>query len=237
LARLLDQAVLRVARILCRALGRGAGPRGRDLEAACRLYLVSWSEGSAVAVAGFDLAQPQAPSLHDIGQRSLHHFVAGLSRIAAEEPLGTPLPEGFDEGVLETCKALGKLLDHGIETLSFFEPSRRQHPSACYDLSVRRRIRTVLDRERVLAHRARTEAARRMPISRMEPGTGGAPPEIESSFWKSASLDELAADQGVVPITDISELDGVWSEGDVFDDALSEVLRDRAQRRGEGRVR
>jgi hypothetical protein len=243
LARLLDQAVLRVARILCRALGRGAGPRGRDLEAACRLYLVSWSEGSAVA--GFDLAQPQAraPSLHDIGQRSLHHFVAGLSRIAAEESLGTPLPEGFDEGVLETCMTLGKLLDHGIETLSFFEPSRRQVPLACYDLSVRRRIRAILDREhvlvreRVLVHRGEPEPSRQTPISGMEPGIGGAPPAVESSFWKSASLDELAADQGVVPIRDISELDGVWAEGDDFDDALSEVLRDRAQRRGEGRVR
>jgi hypothetical protein len=139
--------------------------------------------------------------------------------------------------------ALGKLLDHGIETLSFFEPSRGQVPLACYDLSVRRRIRAILDRERVLvrervlAHRGEPEPSRQTPISRMESSIGGAPPAVESSFWKSASLDELAADQGVVPITDISELDGVWSEGDVFDDALSEVLRDRAQRRGEGRVR
>jgi len=237
LARLLDLAVLRVARILYRAGGRGAGARSRDVEAACRLYLVSWSEGSAVA--GFDLAQPQArkPGLLDIGQRSVHHFVGGLSRMAVEEPIETPLPEGFDKGVLETCTALGKLLDHGIETLSFFEPSRRQAPLACYDLSLRRRIRAVLDREHVLAHRAKTEAPRRTRTSLTEPGIGSAPSAIESSFWKSASLDELAADQGVLPIMDMRELDGVWSEGDVFDDALSELLRDRAQRRGEGRVR
>ena len=232
LARLLDLAVLRVARILYRAGGRGAGARSRDVEAACRLYLVSWSEGSAVA--GFDLAQPQAraPGLQDIGQRSVHHFVGGLSRMAVEEPIETPLPEGFDKGVLETCTALGKLLDHGIETLSFFEPSRRQAPLACYDLSLRRRIRAVLDREHVLAHRAKTEAPRRTRTSLTEPGIGSAPSAIESSFWKSASLDELAADQGVLPIMDMRELDGVWSEGDVFDDALSELLRDRAQRRG-----
>src|SRR5215472_4737489 len=92
---------------MCRARGPGAGPRGRNLEAACRLYFVSWSEGSAVA--GFDFAQPQtrAPSPHDIGQRSLHHFIAGLSRIAAGEPLDTPLPEGFDEGVLEIARPWG----------------------------------------------------------------------------------------------------------------------------------
>ena len=109
LARLLDQALLRVARILCEGRGRDAGLRSRDLEAACRLYLVLWTEGSAVA--GFDLVQPQARalSLHEIGQRSLHHFVAGLSHIAAEEPFDTPLPEGFDEGVLETCAAPGEI--------------------------------------------------------------------------------------------------------------------------------
>jgi hypothetical protein len=78
---------------------------------------------------------------------------------------------------------------------------------------------------------------RRTPISFTEPGIGSALPAVESSFWRSASLDELSVDQDVVPIMDIRQLDGVWSKGDVFDDALSEVLRDRAQRRGEGRVR
>jgi hypothetical protein len=82
-------------------------------------------------------------------------------------------------------------------------------------------------------HRAKIEGARRHPISLTEHGIGPAPPAVESWFWKSASLDELAADQGVVPIMDMRELDGVWSEGDIFDDALSELLRDRAQRRGE----
>jgi hypothetical protein len=160
-----------------------------------------------------------------------------LARIAIEEPLDTPVPEGFDEGVLETCTALGKLLDHGIAALSLFEQSRRGVPSACYNLSLRRRIRAVLDRERVLTHRAKIELPRGPPISLTEPGIGPAPPAVESSFWKSTSLDELAADQGVVPIMDIRELDGVWSEGDVFDDALSELLRDREQRRGAGPAR
>jgi hypothetical protein len=233
LARLLDQAVLRVGRVLYRARGRGAGPRAPDLEAGCRLYLVSWSEGSAVA--GFDLAEPspKTPSLHDIGERSLCHFVAGLSLIAAEEAFGTLLPEGFDAGVLKTCVALGKLLDHGIERLSFTEPSRGQAPSAYYDVSTRRRIHALADRER----RAELDVTFYGQTLSAKPDVRAAPPSVESSFWRSASLDELAADQGVLPITDISELDGVWSEGDVFDDALSEVLLDRAQRRGdEGRV-
>ena len=56
-------------------------------------------------------------------------------------------------------------------------------------------------------------------------------PEVESSFWQSTPIEQLAADQGVPLVTDISELDGIWSEGDVFDDALSDLLRDRAERR------
>jgi putative transcriptional regulator len=58
-------------------------------------------------------------------------------------------------------------------------------------------------------------------------------PEFDSSsFWISKPLEQLAAEQGVRPITDIRELDAVWSDSDeVFDDALSEILEDRALRR------
>jgi hypothetical protein len=54
-------------------------------------------------------------------------------------------------------------------------------------------------------------------------------------FWTSLSLDELVAQQQVAPIEDFGELDWIWSEGDVLDDALSEVLQDRAKRRHRGR--
>jgi len=232
LARLLDQAVLRVGRVLFRAYGRGAGPSARNLKAACRLYLVSWHEGSAVA--GFDLAEPQPgkASFRDIGEHSLRHFVAGLAWVAAEQAPGGLLPDGFDSGVLATCVALGRLLDHGIETFSLTEPSRRQTPSACYDAAARQRIHALLER----GSRAELDMTLHRQTLRGEPDVSAASPAFERSFWKSASLDELAAHQGVLPIADISELDEVWSEGDVFDDALSEVLRDRAHRE-EGRAR
>jgi hypothetical protein len=51
------------------------------------------------------------------------------------------------------------------------------------------------------------------------------------AFWISLSLDELVAQHDVAPIADLRDLDAIWSDGDVFDDALSEVLEDRAQRR------
>jgi hypothetical protein len=52
-----------------------------------------------------------------------------------------------------------------------------------------------------------------------------------SAFWTLRSLDELAAHQEVSPIAQLSELDAIRSEGDAVDDALSELLDDRAERR------
>ncbi len=52
-----------------------------------------------------------------------------------------------------------------------------------------------------------------------------------SAFWTSYSLDELAAQQAVRPITDIAELNTMFPAGDVFDDVLSDLLEDRAERR------
>jgi hypothetical protein len=240
LVRLLDQAVLRVGKVLSRALGRAVPQRPRELRAACRLYLVSWAEGSAVA--GFDVAEPPAgtASLAPIGAQSLRHFVAGLAQIASDRPGEIPLPDGFDEGVLETSAALGKLLDHGIATMIFTEPSLRQSPSVCYDLSLRERIRALAGRVRAETDRSDIDPSRHRPAFPARHDFGATLlPADESAFWRSASLDQLAADQGVLPITDIGELDAVWSEGDeVFDDALSEVLEERVQRRRrEGRAR
>jgi hypothetical protein len=239
LARLLDQAVLRVGKALSRMLGRAAPHRPRELQAACRLYLVSWAEGSAVA--GFGVAEPPVGTadLARIGEQSLHHFVAGLAQIASDPSSDNPLPDGFDEGVLETCAALGKLLDHGIGTMIFTEPPLRQGPSACYDLLMRERVRVLVDRTRAETIRSDLDLWHHVPAFPARPDLGAAPPPAaEGSFWRSASLEQLAADQGVLPITDIGELDAVWSEGDeVFDDALAEVLQDRAQRRHGGRAR
>jgi hypothetical protein len=231
LARLLDQAVVRVGRVLSRGRGPGARPRARDLEAACRLYLVRWADGSAVA--GFDVAEPRAEmaSLAHIGEQSLHHLAAGLAQIAAEAPVDMPLPDGFDDGVLETCAALGKLLDHGIGAMMFTEPSRRQGPSVCYDLSMRERVHLLVDRERTRMPRKDLGLTRPIHIFPTGRGVTAAQQPAEGSFWQSASLEQLAADQAVLPIMNIMELEAIWSEGDVFDDALSELLQDRAERR------
>ena len=209
----------------------------REVEAACRLYLVSWAGGSAIV--GFDIAEPPAEiaGLAHLGEQSLDHLTAGLAQIAAAEPSQISLPKGFDEGVLESCAALGKLLEHGIDTMTFTEPSRGLSPSVCYDRSMRDRVQVLVDRERAKMLRAKLDLPRSIRIVRTKRDISAPSASAESSFWQSASLEQLAADQGVASITDIGELDAIWSKGDVFDDALSEVLEDRAQRRHrEGRA-
>ena len=56
-------------------------------------------------------------------------------------------------------------------------------------------------------------------------------PAFERSFWKSTSLEDLAAVQGIRPIVDIAELNAMFPAGDVFDDVLSDLLEDRSERR------
>jgi hypothetical protein len=51
------------------------------------------------------------------------------------------------------------------------------------------------------------------------------------TFWKSIPLDELIVSQEVAPVANLGELDSIWSERYAFDDALSDVLSDRAHRR------
>jgi hypothetical protein len=59
----------------------------------------------------------------------------------------------------------------------------------------------------------------------------------QSAFWTSLSLDQLVPQQGIRPITDIAELNAMFPAGDVFDDVLSDLLQDRAERRHDIRAK
>lgn len=199
------------------------------------MYLVSWTAGSAVA--GFDLAEPRGTTAFGhLAVDSLNAFLAGISQIVEAETLDIPLPHGFDGRVLETCAGLGKLLEHGIAVMTFSAQAAKQS-SARYDAWARERIHVLVVRERVrrdeLAGRLLTFEGQRRDVSfaaKHRLMTILPVLDESSSFWTSIPIEKLAADQGVPPITDISELDRMWSEGDVFDDALSELLHDRAER-------
>jgi hypothetical protein len=236
LARLLDEAVLRIGRVVARRSDRWRRPSARELEEACRLYLISWTSGSAVA--GFDLAEPRTiAGCEQLPSDCLTCFVRGLSQIIGSKKPDTSIPHGFDVPALKTITAFGKLLDHGIDIIEFQLHPEKQGLTAIYDAFARDLFRALADRER--ARRMLTgrrlfieEAQRLMPEEELP--VLGPSPEVESSFWRSAPIEQLAADQGVPPFTTISDLDAIWAEGDVFDDALSELLRDRAERRRNG---
>ena len=59
--------------------------------------------------------------------------------------------------------------------------------------------------------------------------------EIEAgegrSFWQSVSLEELAEEQGVTPVSAPEEVFALWPADDDPDDLLNFVLRDRGARR------
>lgn len=52
-----------------------------------------------------------------------------------------------------------------------------------------------------------------------------------SPFWKSPSLDELIAEQGVTSVADLDELSALWPADDDPDELLEHIQRERAARR------
>jgi predicted DNA-binding antitoxin AbrB/MazE fold protein len=51
------------------------------------------------------------------------------------------------------------------------------------------------------------------------------------AFWKSQSLDELAAQQGVSPVSDLDEISALWPADDDPDELLEHVQHERELRR------
>jgi hypothetical protein len=51
------------------------------------------------------------------------------------------------------------------------------------------------------------------------------------SFWQSVSLEELAEEQGVMPVSTPEEVFALWPVDDDPDDLLNFVLHDRGTRR------
>ena len=235
LTQSLYQVLFRIGQVLSRTVKQGPRPSAHEIGELCRLYLVSWTPGSAVA--GFDFAEPnrKAVEFRYLSEDSLSIFLKGLSEITAAETPDTPMPQGYDSRVLETCAKLSNLLEHGVAAMTFAAPALPDMSAVKYDAWVGERIRVLVDRTKVResAGRFLTFDGQLRPSKPLitRPRVVTALPEVESSFWKPTPLERLAADQGVPPIMDIKELDAIWSEGDVFDDALSELLQDRAERR------
>jgi hypothetical protein len=128
----LQTAVDRVARIL---IGQHeSARRGRipsEIAECCALDLVALEEGSLALVC--DLADRAQPTLfEDLGEEALQVLVDGVNALGMENGL----PRGFDAGVLLALREGGKLLDRGIDSISFELATRRGKARATYARAV-----------------------------------------------------------------------------------------------------
>jgi hypothetical protein len=139
-----QQAVKRIGQVLYGEQSRGQGRKRREIEELCELFVVGWEPGSAIAA--LELAQPpqQLIAFAHIGQQSLRAFVAGVQAVGASAQGCTRPPAGFDLGVLQTCEALGKVLEHGIDAVVFQSRNGQASAEAVYNAAARNCVRTLL---------------------------------------------------------------------------------------------
>ncbi len=139
-----QQALKQVGQVLYGESSAGKGRKKRDIEELCELFLVGWKPGSAVAELEMGEPPAQLNLFGYIGEESLQAFLNGMGAIAKGSVQPRRLPLGFDEGVLQTCDALGKMLDHGIETIRFEARNGKPTSPITFDTPLRERVRGLL---------------------------------------------------------------------------------------------
>lgn len=144
IVRRTQQALKRVGRVL---YGQESARQGRDradIEQLCELFLIAWKSGSAVAE--LELGEPPA-QMHMfgyIGEESLKAFTAGMVNLKDAAVTPSSLPAGFDRGVLQTCKDLGRVLEHGIDSITFQSQNGVAAQSFALDAPLRARVQELL---------------------------------------------------------------------------------------------
>lgn len=139
-----QQALKRVGRVLYGGASRRQGRDKADIEQLCELFLVEWTPGSAVAQ--LELGEPPAQMnmFGYIGEESVKTFVGGMTKIMDARMNSADLPAGVDRGVLQTCDALAKVLDHGIDTITFCARNGQAAGSFTLDATMRNRVQEML---------------------------------------------------------------------------------------------
>lgn len=139
-----QQALKRIGQVLYGQGSLGKGRKKKDIEERCQLFVVAWEKGSAIAA--LELAYPpaQLDLFGYIGEESLKAFLAGMETIATDARQPSALPTGFDVGVLQTCDALGKVLEHGIDEIAFRSENGKAPRNIVYDTKLRDSVRNLL---------------------------------------------------------------------------------------------
>jgi hypothetical protein len=170
-----QQALKRIGQVLYGQESHGKGRKKKDIERQCELFLVGWEEGSVIATFELGPKPEQMELCGFVGEESLKALMAGMEIMAAESYDGTHLPTGYDLGVLEAIETLGKVFEHGIDTISFSRDRHSFPERAVYNGAIRERVRTSLGQPAAVGHSAK--------VGRLEilNGHGG----LKGTFWEA----------------------------------------------------
>lgn len=133
----LQQAVSRVGELLHgESSSRGQGRKRQEIEQLCRLQLVEWRPGSAVPILELGRPSAQLALFRHIGEESVQALVNGIALLDAPSTKHQ-LPQGWDEGVLESVRALTDRIGKSYETLTLSVPTLPQPLTAVVDRAKR----------------------------------------------------------------------------------------------------
>lgn len=142
MVRRTQQALKRIGEVLYGQESGGQGRKKKDIEELCELFVVGWKDGSATVELELAPPPPQPSLFGYIGEESLKTFLVGMEQLSKQRD-AIP-PSGFDTRVLQTCDALGKVLEHGIDSITFKPKETGALPTVCFDKPLRDRVRELL---------------------------------------------------------------------------------------------
>jgi hypothetical protein len=169
-----QQALKRIGQVLYGQESHGKGRKKKEIEKQCELFLAGWEEGSTIAA--FELGtQPEQMTVFGfVGEESLRTFLAGIEVMAGNSYDGKGLPIGYDTGVLEAFESLGKVFEHGIDSISFSRDRHSFSEKVVYNPEIRERVRASLGQPTAIGHAAK--------VGRLEMLNGhGA---LKGTFWE-----------------------------------------------------
>ena len=114
------------------------------------LRLVETKEGSFVAELNFIRPPVLFEDYYDIATAAMTKLISGLEFLRISE--NGSLPEGYDQGVLVVLEDLGKMLNHGIDSMEFDVKTPKEHIISTYDGYTHSRvIETISEPEEKIA--------------------------------------------------------------------------------------
>jgi len=150
-----QSALKKVSQVLFCKQRKGKRRDPEEIDKACELFVVALERGSTVAVMELGEQPTQSILFGEVGQESLGAFIEGMRGISANgKP--TSLPRGFDRGVMKSISDLGKVLSHGIESVSFFSSTGIAGIEAHYDAETHSTIRALLAEPQEIGHTSKT---------------------------------------------------------------------------------